>query len=52
MPVREGYISSTQADATKAGLQMLQQEGGNAADAAAAVQFALAVTQLLPKVTG
>jgi gamma-glutamyltranspeptidase len=47
---REGYISSTQSDATKAGLQILCQEGGNAADAAAAVQFALAVTQ--PQSTG
>ena len=49
MPAREGYVSSTQSDATLAGIQMLQL-GGNAADAATAVQFALAVTQ--PQSTG
>jgi hypothetical protein len=48
-PAREGFVSSTQSDATLAGVQMLEL-GGNAADAAAAVQFALAVTQ--PQSTG
>ncbi len=44
-----GFISSTQQYATAAGLEILQ-EGGNAADAAAAVQMALAVVQ--PQSTG
>ena len=45
----EGFISSTQRYATLAGLEILA-EGGNAADAAAAVQMALAVVQ--PQSTG
>ena len=44
-----GFISSTQQYATAAGLDILR-EGGNAADAAAAVQMALAVVQ--PQSTG
>lgn len=50
LSAREGYVSTTQSDATLAGLKILCQEGGNAADASAAVQFALAVTQ--PQSTG
>ena len=45
----EGFVSSTQRYATLAGLEILG-EGGNAADAAAAVQLALAVVQ--PQSTG
>ena len=48
-PAREGYVSSTHRDATLAGVQILE-AGGNSADAAAAVQFALAVVQ--PQSTG
>jgi gamma-glutamyltranspeptidase/glutathione hydrolase len=45
----DGFISSTHREATLAGLEILA-EGGNAADAAAAVQLALAVVQ--PQSTG
>lgn len=40
---RQGMVGSTDENATRAGLQVLQQ-GGNAVDAAVAVGFALAVT--------